>query len=402
MKVAIIGGGAAGLCAARKCHEASFHVTLFEASRSIGGTWVFTSDVNVHSSMYENLRTNLPKEIMAFNDLKFPPHLPSFLSHTDVLDYLRKYSEPIRQFIKLGCAVKKVSRDNEQWRIDYLYENLTTYDIFDVVFVCNGHYTKSYIPQISGSFEGTVIHSHDYRNPTPYKDQKVAVIGAGASGVDITLQLADVAEKVYLLSDKEPLRCILPTNVIQCSTIRHFDADQLYLQDGSIIRVDSVIFSTGYLYSCDFLDDLIKPRFNGKMLSPTFLHVSHIRYPTSLFFIGLNTIVIPFTLFEYQINFALAMISGNAQVTQQQISEWENRRLSDLESSGIDGSMFHRLGDTQWDYFEQLRLAASSSMSGVSPIVRSIYEDTSKRRRENVMRYKNFNYQIDGDTFTVC
>lgn len=72
----------------------------------------------------------------------------------------------------------------------------------------------------------------------------------------------------------------------------------------------------------------------------------------------------------------------------------------DLESNGMDGSMFHYLGDAQWDYFEQLRLAASSSMR-VSPIVRAIYEDTSKRRRENVMLYKNFNYQIEGDTFIV-
>uniref|UniRef100_A0A0M3I8Y0 Flavin-containing monooxygenase n=1 Tax=Ascaris lumbricoides TaxID=6252 RepID=A0A0M3I8Y0_ASCLU len=360
MKVAIIGGGAAGLCAARKCLEASFRVTLFEASHSIGGTWVFNPNVNVHSSMYENLR-------------------------------------------QLGCAVKKVSRDNEQWRIDYSYENLTKYEIFDVVFVCNGHYVKPYIPQIGGSFDGPLIHSHNYRNPRPYKDQKVAVIGAGPSGpsgIDITLQLADVAEKVYLLSDKEPLKCVLPTNVVQCTAVKHFDMDQLYLQDDSTIRVDSVIFCTGYLYSCDFLDDLIKLRFNGKMLSPTFLHVSHILYPTSLFFIGLNTTVLPFTLFEYQIKFALAMINGNAQVTQQQINEWENQRLSDLESNGMDGSMFHYLGDAQWDYFEQLRLAASSSMR-VSPIVRAIYEDTSKRRRENVMLYKNFNYQIEGDTFIV-
>lgn len=138
--------------------------------------------------------------------------------------------------------------------------------------------------------------------------------------------------QVYLLSDKEPLKCVLPTNVVQCTAVKHFDMDQLYFQDDSTIRVDSVIFCTGYLYSCDFLDDLIKLRFNGKMLSPTFLHVSHILYPTSLFFIGLNTTVLPFTLFEYQINFALAMINGNAQVTQQQINEWENQRLSYVSS----------------------------------------------------------------------
>ena len=48
-------------------------------------------------------RTNLPKEIMAFPDLPFPSHLPSFMHHTDVLQYLKDYTDKfdLRKYIQV-------------------------------------------------------------------------------------------------------------------------------------------------------------------------------------------------------------------------------------------------------------------------------------------------------------
>ena len=64
-RIAIIGGGVAGLVVAR--HVASkpenYSLTLFEQTDGVGGTWVYTDDTDidknglpVHSSMYKNLR----------------------------------------------------------------------------------------------------------------------------------------------------------------------------------------------------------------------------------------------------------------------------------------------------------------------------------------------------------
>jgi len=38
-------------------------------------------------------RTNLPKEIIAFPDFYFDSHLPSFVSRTDVGNYLQQYTD---------------------------------------------------------------------------------------------------------------------------------------------------------------------------------------------------------------------------------------------------------------------------------------------------------------------
>lgn len=71
MKLCVIGAGAAGICAAKNGLDFGCDVTVFEQTESVGGTWVYTDEVakdknglDVHSSMYQGLYTNLPKEVM--------------------------------------------------------------------------------------------------------------------------------------------------------------------------------------------------------------------------------------------------------------------------------------------------------------------------------------------------
>ena len=61
--VGVIGGGAAGLAAARHAAARGCAVKVWEQTASIGGTWVYTphtgSDQHglpIHSSMYQQLR----------------------------------------------------------------------------------------------------------------------------------------------------------------------------------------------------------------------------------------------------------------------------------------------------------------------------------------------------------
>ena len=57
--------------------------------------------------MYKDLRTNLPKEVMAFPDFPFPASPESFLHHTKVLGYLQAYAEhfQLEKFIRFNTKV---------------------------------------------------------------------------------------------------------------------------------------------------------------------------------------------------------------------------------------------------------------------------------------------------------
>lgn len=68
----------------------------------------------------------------------------------------------------------------------------------DAVVVCNGHYSVPRRPALPGAdrFPGRVLHSHSYRENATYAGLTVIVIGASASGEDISREIALVADKV--------------------------------------------------------------------------------------------------------------------------------------------------------------------------------------------------------------
>ena len=83
VNVCVIGAGAAGLCATRHLldynkrieRRGQVRVTLFEKSLAAGGLWNYDGEAHdsSHSSIYEGLKTNLPKEIMGFPGTHYYP-----------------------------------------------------------------------------------------------------------------------------------------------------------------------------------------------------------------------------------------------------------------------------------------------------------------------------------------
>ena len=67
LKVAVIGGGAAGLAAARVLSRHGLKPLVLEKDASSGGVWRHVAG-SKERPMYRGLRTNLPREIMAFRE----------------------------------------------------------------------------------------------------------------------------------------------------------------------------------------------------------------------------------------------------------------------------------------------------------------------------------------------
>jgi hypothetical protein len=102
-KIAVIGAGAAGLATARVMRRAGLeHVTVLEKDTSIGGVWNY-QEASPNKPMYRGLRTNLPKEIMAYREFPWSSSVSeSFLTHRQVLDYLKDYKDRFQLPVQLG------------------------------------------------------------------------------------------------------------------------------------------------------------------------------------------------------------------------------------------------------------------------------------------------------------
>jgi cation diffusion facilitator CzcD-associated flavoprotein CzcO len=63
--------------------------------------------------------------------------------------------------------------------------------------VASGHHRDPFLPSFPGDFAGPILHSHTYREPEPFRGQRVLVLGAGNSGCDIAVELGGVAARVF-------------------------------------------------------------------------------------------------------------------------------------------------------------------------------------------------------------
>lgn len=236
-KVGIIGAGPSGLCAIRHCIKEKFEVIAFEQNDDIGGEWNYTGDVGVnsygidtHSSIYEGLVTNLPKEAMAFPDFPYDENEnASFLTPDKVLNYVRSYADAfqLREYIKFEHQVIRVRPipNSSSWEVivrDLRNEKMKTFN-FDFIFVCIGLSTP-WLPKIEGQniFKGLAMHSHDYRNTKKFENERVLVIGSGPSALDIVLQVGKVAERIFWVHKiKEKygaeLKIKIPSSIIEKS-----------------------------------------------------------------------------------------------------------------------------------------------------------------------------------------
>ncbi|CAI2312056.1 unnamed protein product [Caenorhabditis sp. 36 PRJEB53466] len=396
-RVCVIGAGAAGLAAAKHSISQGLEVEIFEQTGRVGGTWVYSEHTGCHSSMYQDLKTNLPKEVMQFKDVPFRDDLPSFLSHGDVLEYLEEFSRGLP--IHFNETVESVDRSDDKWKVTIHHGTGITEHLFDIVFVCNGHYFQPNNPYENNEFEGSLLHSHDYRRASDYADKDVIVIGAGPSGIDIALQLSETAKKITLISRKATYPT-LPSNIFQMSQhVKRVTAEGCETDDGTLVTADSIIVCTGYFYKYPFLSDkILRVKENNQLVSPIFEHVVHADYPDSLYFIGLNLVTITFPLFEYQAKLALSFATGRAPIPDRQtLIDFEANQIEHQKSRGLEVRFYHLLQNEQWEY---LRRIAKLGRNEEWPYMKTIEKITTylqELRKINVIGYKNINFELTED-----
>ncbi|XP_040908141.1 flavin-containing monooxygenase FMO GS-OX5 isoform X2 [Toxotes jaculatrix] len=417
-RVAVVGAGAAGLCAARhilSCPNSFAPPVVFELTDNIGGTWCYDERVGtydngrpIHSSMYRDLRTNLPKEVMMFPDFPFDPQLNSFLPHREVQRYLERYcqSHKIRPHIRFSTVVEKVkpvveTAETTLWEVTSSDSSgCQKTETFDSVFVCSGHYSDPHVPDIPGihNFKGQVLHSHSYRYADVFSGQSVVVLGAKASGLDISIELAKAGAQVTLSHGRPRLTFPLPSGIQQSSPVAAIEDDgSVRFQDGSVGGADVLMFCTGYNFRYPFLDaDQLGLEIQDHIVSPLYLFLMPPAFP-SLFFIGICKIICPFPNFNCQVQFALAVLDGS--VTLPSRAEMEDKVRRELQAKrerGVHQRHLLIMDQDQWEYCQTLAHAAG--FPPLPPVTRRLYEEVWRQRQIHPENYRTLNYRLISDT----
>ncbi|XP_014470671.1 PREDICTED: flavin-containing monooxygenase FMO GS-OX-like 3 [Dinoponera quadriceps] len=420
-RIAIVGAGVAGLVVARHITSKldTYSLTVFEQNDQIGGTWVYTDETHfnkhglpVHSSMYKNLRTNFPKEVMQIPEFPFKDDdSMSYIHHSAIKQYILDYAGHFNlyPYIKLNTLVKHVEPEvltNGQtlWALTHVDLNTKaeTTKTYDAVMVCSGHYTVGHIPHIPGieSFHGDHIHSHQYRIPEVYAGKKVCILGASWSGIDIALEVAQYADKVYLSHNSEPIDLSMFVNIEQRVGVASIQGDLFTFLDDSSAEMDSFIYCTGYKFTYPFISAKVEIRTDDNHVEPIYKHLVHMDH-TNLFFVDLLDFVIPFPLFHIQAQYILGILEGRIQLPspQQMHEEYESEKKSLLDQ-GIPIRQINKLKDRQWAYYDEI--AAAVNVPSFPPVMRKITNHVNEMRETNITEYKNYKYRIiDSENFSV-
>ncbi|GJJ08110.1 hypothetical protein Clacol_002318 [Clathrus columnatus] len=243
--IAIVGAGSAGLAMLKTLTELpdetkrSLNFVLFEEREDVGGIW-FPDTSIVHppelpeTPLYPRLRTNTPVPTMTYPNITFPPVMEAKWLGTP---YAGQWN----------LTILNSNGINETKVVDHL-----------VVATGNNHipHSPSWLGQDSWlrqSADHEILHSIYYRGPERYTNKTVLIVGGGASGGDISGQIYEVAQKVYV-SLRHPSSLGIPPEVEIRPDISHFTNNTVVFVDNSQVEVDFVLLATGYQLRKPFLE----------------------------------------------------------------------------------------------------------------------------------------------------
>ncbi|CAO1415183.1 unnamed protein product [Diamesa tonsa] len=413
MRLAVIGAGVAGLAAAKNGLNFGCEVIVFEQADQIGGTWIFSSEIgknkyglDVHSSMYKGLHTNLPKEIMGYPDFPIPQQEKSYIPAEDMLAFLNLYADTfnVRECIKFEHHVLRVRPMNDDtWEV--IVRNLPadkyeTY-IFDAILICNGHYHTPALPKYKGSgvFNGKQLHSHDYRCPEPFEGEQVLVIGAGPSGVDLANEISKTAERVTLSHHlPEPPKTIFSDNVDQKPDVVQLTEDGVIFNNGEKVEYSVIFYCTGYKYNFPFLSIDCNIICDDNYVRPLYKHCLSINRPT-MGFIGLPFYVCATQMFDLQVRFCLKFMTGLIKLpSKAEMIEDTEQDMKERWDRGLKKHQAHMMGVDQNKYYADL--ASSADIEALKPVITKLHNQSSRRFLDDLTNFRKDIFRIlDDETF---
>jgi cation diffusion facilitator CzcD-associated flavoprotein CzcO len=203
-RVAVIGAGACGICAAKYLLEAGFDVTVYEIGGQIGGMWCYQND-NGRSSAYRTLHINTSRGVTRFSDLDFDAATQVFPDHRDMHRYLVAYAQNfnVTPRIRFHSRVTQVrpafdpASESPRWEVQL---EAGPAEIFDSVIVASGHLAQPLDMPEFKAFTGEYLHAHHYKVPEPFVGKRICVVGIGNSACDIASDLCVTAPRCTLVA----------------------------------------------------------------------------------------------------------------------------------------------------------------------------------------------------------
>ncbi len=188
----IIGAGFAGLGSAIRLKQAGLNdIVILERGSQVGGTW--------RDNTYPGAACDIPSNLYSYSFAQNPNWSRGFSGSSEILEYVHYLVNnfKLNDLIKFNQNVESLSFEEKTGLWTVVLTNGGFYQARTVI-AAGGPLSNFSFPKIDGleNFKGKKIHSANWDHDYDIKGKRVAVIGTGASAIQIIPELVKTADFV--------------------------------------------------------------------------------------------------------------------------------------------------------------------------------------------------------------
>jgi len=188
-QVVIAGAGFSGIVMGLRLKQAGIPFVIIEKNDGVGGTW--------YENTYPGIGVDTPCHFYSFSLLPNPDWPDFFSKGPQILAYLNRIADEfgVREHIRFNEEIQRAEYDEDtcHWRIHTARRDGTTAIVEANAFVsAAGILNRPSIPPIPGldRFRGSKFHSARWDHSVAIEGKRVALVGTGASGIQIGPSIA--------------------------------------------------------------------------------------------------------------------------------------------------------------------------------------------------------------------
>lgn len=190
-QVVIVGGGQAGLAVGYYLARQGIPFVILDANARVGDSW---------RERWDSLRLFSPAFYDGLPGLRFPAGAGVKPTKDEMGNYVEGYAAHFKLPVRSGVQVTRLSRQGDRYLVEAGEKRFEA----EQVVIATGNYCRPRIPKFATDLDMGVVqlHSSQYRNLSQLAPGGVLIVGAGNSGAEIAMET--VKSHPTWLAGKEP------------------------------------------------------------------------------------------------------------------------------------------------------------------------------------------------------
>lgn len=199
-EIAIIGAGFSGLIAAielKRLDRNSF--VILERADQIGGVW--------RENIYPGCACDVPASLYSFSTHPNPDWSSNYASQPEILAYLKSVCQQagIQPHLRFGFNVEQARFDPDTALWQLSGSNGESLSVRVLIVAVGPHSRPKFPPHLDRDiYSGSVLHTAQWDSEVRFSGSTVAVIGTGASAVQIIPKLAPIVSRLLVVQRSAP------------------------------------------------------------------------------------------------------------------------------------------------------------------------------------------------------